>query len=110
MLLALVAALNLDAAKGGRDTKVARYGHDVGYLQPATFNEVDNTLMFLAAVLLFAAFLLGTKFGLWLAGGRRRPSRSVSTQSQCTYAWWTITPRFKLLPDQAHGLQDVHED
>ena len=32
-------------------------------------------------------------------------TRDVGVQSQCTYTWWTQTPRFKPLPDRAHGAE-----
>ena len=35
------------------------------------------------------------------------PSRTMSTQSQCTYKRKLLTPRFHALPEQADGVFDV---
>ena len=35
---------------------------------------------------------------------KRFPRRSIATQSQCTYTWWTKEQRFRQLPDRSHGV------
>ena len=63
---------------------------------------------------------IGFVFGYWYATYANRgrivammkdkAKRNVGTQSQCTYKWKCLTPRFQVLPHQSDGVFDIEMD
>ena len=66
-------------------------------------NGIRHELFAVTSVLLAIAFFyLGWKCGKPIC--REKETRTVSTQSPCTYTWWWQKPEFKVLRVDSHGV------
>jgi len=66
-------------------------------------NGIRHELFAVTSVLLAIAFFyLGWKCGKPIC--REKETRTVSTQSQCTYKWWWQKPEFRVLRVESDGV------